>query len=70
MMTLSIWDTAAIAAWIVLWLSLLGLFISFLGVLEKRRKQRNEIFEKLRKSSKTQEEFDEMVRMLQQGDSK
>lgn len=66
-MTIGIWDAAAIAAWISAWLLLIGLALSFLGAILKRRRQRNEIYNKLRKSVATQEEFDKIARILKDG---
>lgn len=67
-MTLSIWDTAAIAGWIVVWFTVMGLIVGIIGAATKKRKQRNEVYDKLRKAVKTQEEFDDIVRMMQQKD--
>ena len=67
-MGLSVWDTAMIAGWIVLWLMLLTMVVGFFGAIAKRRRQKNEVYEKLRKAVKTQDEFDQIVRMMKDGD--
>ena len=69
-MTLSIWDTAAIAGWIVIWLTVLMIVVGAIGAATKRRRQKNEVYDKLRKAVKTQEEFDQIVRMMRDGDDK
>ena len=69
-MTLSIWDTAMIAAWIVVWFTILGMIFGIIGAATKKRKQRNEVYEKLRKAVKTQKEFDDIVQMMQKKDDK
>ena len=69
-MTLSVWDTAMIAGWIVLWLLVAMLIVSVLGTFAKRRRQKNEVYERLRKAVKTQDEFDQIVRMMKDGDDK
>ena len=68
-MTLTIWDAAVIAGWIVAWLFLAGILIGGLGSMIKRRNQRNEVYERLRKSDNTQEDFDKIVRDLRNGSS-
>jgi hypothetical protein len=68
-MTLTIWDAAVIAGWIVAWLFLAGILIGGLGSMIKRRNQRNEVYERLRKSVNTQEDFDKIVRDLRNGSS-
>jgi hypothetical protein len=68
-MTLTIWDAAVIAGWIVAWLFLAGVLIGGLGSMIKRRNQRNEVYERLRKSVNTQEDFDKIVRDLRNGSS-
>lgn len=68
-MTLTIWDAAVIAGWIVAWLFLAGILIRGLGSMIKRRNQRNEVYERLRKSVNTQEDFDKIVRDLRNGSS-
>ena len=68
-MTLTIWDAAVIAGWIVAWLFLAGILIGALGSMIKRRNQRNEVYERLRKSVNTQEDFDKIVRDLRNGSS-
>lgn len=66
------WDAAMIAAWIVVWFVVAGLILRVVGSVIKKRKQRSmalsataqALTEKLRKSVYTQEEFDEIVRMM------
>lgn len=76
-MTLSIWDTAMIAAWIVVWFTIVGIFFSIISAATKKRKERKIVLsaaslalaEKIKKSVYTQEEFDEIVRtMNEQGE--
>lgn len=67
-MTLSIWDTMAIAGFIVLWILLLGIFFSIIGAIAKRskqKKQKDEIYEKVMEAIKTDEDFGRIVRNLQ-----
>jgi hypothetical protein len=68
-MTLTFWDAGVIAGWIVAWLFLAGILIGGLGSMIKRRNQRNEVYERLRKSVNTQEDFDKIVRDLRNGSS-
>lgn len=70
-MILSIWDTAMISAWIVVWFMLGGVIVKVFGVLKIRKKNRKvlgsaaqALSDKLRKSVYTQAEFDEIVRMM------
>lgn len=72
-MTFSIWDMAVLAAWVVLWFTVLGLIFTIIGAAIKKRKQRTKVLsaaalaltEKLKKSVYTQEEFNEIVRMME-----
>ena len=67
-MTLSIWDTMAIAGFIVLWLSLLVFVLAILGGIAKRsreKKQKEELYEKVMKVIKTDEDFTRIVRNIQ-----
>jgi hypothetical protein len=66
-MTLSFWDAGVIAGWIVAWLFLAGVLIGGFVSMIKRRNQRNEVYERLRKSVNTQEDFDKIVRDLRGG---
>jgi hypothetical protein len=68
-MTLTVWDAAVVAGWIVAWLFLAGILIGGLGSMIRRRQQRNEVYERLRKSVSTQEDFDKIVRDLREGKS-
>lgn len=76
-MTLSILDAGMIAAWIVVWFVVAGMFFGFIGAVKKRR-QRTTVLsaaavaltEKLKKSVYTQEEFDEIVRMMKKQNDK
>ena len=71
-MTLSILDTAMIAGWIAVWLTVLGIIFGIINAMINKRKQRAAVLsaaalaltEKLKKSVYTQEEFDEIVRMM------
>jgi preprotein translocase subunit YajC len=67
---MSIWDTAMVALWIVVWFTVLGMIFGIIGAATKKRKQRNEVYEKLRKAVKTQKEFDDIVQMMQKKDDK
>jgi ABC-type arginine transport system permease subunit len=67
---MSIWDTAMVALWIVVWFTVLGMILGIIGAATKKRKQRNEVYEKLRKAVKTQKEFDDIVQMMQKKDDK
>jgi len=67
-MTLSIWDTMAIAGFIVLWLFVLTLFLGFIGGLIKRsraKKQKEELYDKVMQVIKTDEDFSRIVRNIQ-----
>lgn len=67
-MTLSVWDTMAIAGFIVLWVFILGLILSIIGGMLKRskeKKQKDEIYEKVMEVIKTDEDFGRIVRNLQ-----
>ena len=67
-MTLSIWDTMAIAGFIVLWLFILTLLLTFIGGLMKRaraKKQKEELYEKVMQVIKTDEDFTRIVRNIQ-----
>ena len=67
-MTLSIWDTMAIAGFVVLWLFLLWIFLTALSVIGKRaqqKRQKDEIYEKVMAAIKTDEDFSRIVRNLQ-----
>ena len=66
-MTLSIWDTMAIAGFIVLWIFLLMIVIAIIGGISKRsreKKQKEELYEKVMKVIKTDEDFTRIVRNL------
>lgn len=72
-MALSIWDTAMIAAWIVVWFMVAGIVVRLISVLKDRNKNKavlsataQALTEKLKKSAYTQEEFDEIVRMMKE----
>jgi|AntAceMinimDraft_11_1070367.scaffolds.fasta_scaffold07745_5 prolipoprotein diacylglyceryltransferase len=67
-MELSIWDTAMIAAWIVVWLSVAMIFFGIIGAMAKSRKQKNQVYNKLRKAVKTEAEFDRIVKTMKDGD--
>lgn len=67
-MTLSIWDTMAIAGFIVLWMFLIWIFLTALSVVGKRarqKRQKDEIYEKVMAAIKTDEDFSRIVRNLQ-----
>lgn len=67
-MTLSIWDTMVIAGFIVLWITLLGIFFSIIGAITKRskeKKHKEEIYEKVMEAIKTDDDFGRIVRGIQ-----
>jgi hypothetical protein len=67
-MTLSIWDTMAIAGFTVLWLFLLWFILTALAAFGKRarqKRQKDEIYEKVMQAIKTDEDFSRIVRNLQ-----
>lgn len=68
-MTISFWDAGVIAGWIIAWLFGVALLIGGLGGMIRRRNQRNEVYERLRKSVSTQEDFDKIVRDIREGKS-
>lgn len=68
-MTISFWDAGVIAGWIIAWLFGVTLLIGGLGGMIRRRNQRNEVYERLRKSVSTQEDFDKIVRDIREGKS-
>ena len=63
-MELSIWDTAMIAGWVVVWLMAFTLVISFFVGFAKRRKERREILQKFYESAKTDEKFTDIVKNI------
>jgi hypothetical protein len=73
-MTLSIWDMAVISAWIVVWFVVLGTVFGIVGSAIRKRRKRvvalsaaaSALADKLRQSVYTQEEFDEIVRMMKE----
>jgi hypothetical protein len=77
-MTLSIWDMAIISAWIVVWFAALGTIFGIIGAAIRKRRKRvvvlsaaaSALADKLRQSVYTQEEFDEIVRMMKEKDEK
>jgi hypothetical protein len=77
-MTLSIWDMAVISAWIVVWFVVLGTIFGIVGSAIRKRRKRvvalsaaaSALADKLRQSVYTQEEFDEIVRMMKEKDDK
>ncbi len=67
-MTLSIWDTMAIAGFVVLWLFLLWFILTALASFVKRarqKRQKDEIYEKVMQAIKTDEDFSRIVKNLQ-----
>lgn len=67
-MTLSIWDTMAIAGFILLWLMIFGTVITFLaGLIKKRqqKKQKEELYDRVMDAIKTDQDFSNIVRKLQ-----
>jgi len=67
--TISVWDAAAIAGWIVIWLMALMIVIGILGAITKKRRQRNEVYARLRKAVNTQDEFEKIVRQMRDGET-
>lgn len=67
-MTLSILDTMAIAGFIVLWLFLLMIVLAIIGGITKKsrqKKEKDELYEKVMKVIKTDEDFTRIVRNIQ-----
>jgi Na+-transporting methylmalonyl-CoA/oxaloacetate decarboxylase gamma subunit len=67
-LTLSIWDTMAIAGFIVLWLFLLMIVLAIIGGITKKsrqKKEKDELYEKVMKVIKTDEDFTRIVRNIQ-----
>lgn len=67
-MTLSIWDTMAIAGFIVLWLFLIAIVLGILGSIAKKsreKRQKDELYEKVMDVIKTEEDFGRIVRNIQ-----
>ena len=67
-MTLSIWDTMAIAGFTVLWLFLLWFILTAIATASKRarqKRQKDEIYEKVMEAIKTDKDFSRIVRNLQ-----
>jgi hypothetical protein len=67
--TISVWDAAAIAGWIVVWLMAFMIVIGSLGAISKKRRQRNEVYDRLRKAVHTQDEFERIVRQMKDGET-
>ena len=69
-MTISVWDAAAIAGWIVVWIVAIMIIIGILGAITSKRRQRNEVYDRLRKAVNTQDEFERIVRQMKDGETK
>lgn len=69
-MTISFWDAGLIAGWVVFWLFLLLMVIAIIGAVGKKRRQKNEVYERLRRAVNTQDEFEQIIRKMKDGDTK
>lgn len=77
-MEFSIWDMAIIAAWIVVWFAALGALLRVIGAIIKKRRQRTVMLsaaamllsDKLKESTYSQEQFDEIIRKVIEKDGK
>jgi hypothetical protein len=67
-MTITFWDAGVIAGWMVAWFMLIALVIGIIGAIGRSRKQRNEIYKRLRSAVNTQDEFEQIVRTINSKD--
>lgn len=69
-MTISFWDAGVIAGWMIIWFMAFALVFGILGAVVRRRRQRNEVYERLRRAVKTEDEFNRIIKTMTDGETK
>ena len=66
-MEITLWDAAMIAGWVVVWMMGLLIIVSAVAAYAKNRQKKKELYDKLRKSVETDEDFERIVRTIKNG---